>query len=218
MALAIFDLDNTLISGDSDNLWGDFIVEQGLVDEKSYAQQNEKFFQDYKMGSLDAIAYLNFVAKPLSNLEAATLKNLHKQFMQEKIEPVVLAKGLALVDKHRQKGDLLMIITATNRFITEPIAKRLGVDVLLAADLEMKDGRYTGKPTGVPTFKEGKVVRLKQWVKENDEQLSGACFYSDSHTDIPLLELVDHPVVVDPDDKLRAFAEHSGMPIISLRE
>lgn len=218
MTLAIFDLDHTLLSDDSDNMWGDFIVEQGLVDEESYAKQNEQFYQDYKTGRLDAIAYLNFVAKPLSQIEPEILSKLHHQFMREKVEPVILAKGLALLDEHRQKGDLLMIITATNRFITGPIAERLGVDVLIAADLEVKEGRYTGKPSGVPTFKEGKVIRLQQWLKDNEQQLEGAYFYSDSHNDIPLLKLVEHPTAVDPDDKLREFAKQQKMPVITLRD
>ena len=218
MTLAIFDLDHTLLCDDSDNMWGDFIVEQGLVDGPSYSQRNQQFYQDYKNSSLDANAYLTFVAQALSQFEPASLVELHRQFMHEKVMPVILNKGRELLQQHRQQGHVLMIITATNRFITGPIAAELGVDVLIAADLEMKAGRYTGQPKGVPTFKQGKVIRLEQWLSENDSELAGAYFYSDSHNDLPLLELVDNPVAVDPDEKLKAFAEANSIPIISLRD
>jgi HAD superfamily hydrolase (TIGR01490 family) len=218
MTLAIFDLDHTLLSDDSDNMWGDFIVERGLVDGPSYSEKNERFHQDYKNGCLDARQYLSFVAEPLSRQKPEALAELHREFMLEKINPVILQKGRVLLEKHRQQGHLLMIITATNRFVTAPIAEALGVDVLIAAELAMEHGRYTGQPCGTPTLGEGKVIRLKEWLEEHDEDLTGAYFYSDSHNDIPLLKVVDNPVAVDPDDTLRQFAEENAMPLMSLRD
>lgn len=217
MTLAIFDLDNTLIGDDSDNLWGEFIVEQGLVDSKSYGNSNERFYEDYKTGNLDIFAYLEFVAKALAGFDEKELEVLHAKFMEEKIEAVMLPKAEALLASHKAKGHTVMIITATNTFITRPIAKALGVDIILGADLEKIDGRFTGKVVGIPTFKEGKVTRLNQWMAENNEVLKGAYFYSDSHNDLPLLEIVENPIAVDPDEKLLLAAQEKGFRVISLR-
>lgn len=218
MTLAIFDLDHTLICEDSDNMWGEFVCAQGLVDAEQYGKKNEQFYQDYKDGSLDAQAYLRFVAEPLSRLSMDQLAVLHQQFMLERVMAVMQEKAQALLQKHRDQNHTLMIITATNHFITQPIAEFLKVDYLLAAELEIKDGHYTGEPFGVPTFKEGKVIRLQQWLEENKRSIDGAYFYSDSHNDLPLLKLVEHPVAVDPDDTLRQYAIEHDMPIISLRD
>lgn len=217
MPLAIFDLDNTLLGDDSDYLWGQFIIEQGLVDEESYSEGNERFYQDYVRGDLDIYAYLAFVAEPLKRYSQAQLDSLHQQFMAAKIEPVILEKGRELLAEHRRQGHQLMIITATNSTITAPIAKALGVEVLLAPELEVVDGYITGEVIGTPTFQQGKVSRLQQWLAQHGGDLGGAFFYSDSHNDLPLLKVVDNPVAVDPDDTLRAYAQANGMPIISLR-
>lgn len=217
MTLAIFDLDNTLIADDSDNLWGEFIVEQGLVDPDSYGSANDQFYEDYKSGSLNIFAYLEFVAQALSGFDEQELEVLHAKFMEEKINAVMLPKAEALLESHKAKGHTVMIITATNTFITEPIAKALGVDIILGADLERINGRFTGKVVGIPTFKEGKVKRLNQWLSEKNESMEGAYFYSDSHNDLPLLEIVENPVAVDPDETLLLAAKDKGFSVISLR-
>mgnify|MGYP000336084136 FL=1 len=217
MALAIFDLDNTLIGNDSDFLWGEFLVQNGHVDAKAFAKQNSQFYEDYKAGTLDIIAYQRFALKPLGEQTAETLAVWHKQFMQTFIEPIVLPKALALVEEHKAKGDRVMIITATNTFVTRPIGLRYGIDELLGTEGEMVNGRYTGEIKGVPTFQAGKVTRLNEWLKQENETLDGSFFYSDSHNDLPLLEIVDNPVVVDGDDKLLAIAKQNNWPSISLR-
>lgn len=218
MTLAIFDLDSTLIAGDSDHLWGVFLCERGLVDGTEFAARNEQFYRDYQAGVLDIDAYLRFALAPLAGQPLETLAAWHRDFMRSKIEPIMLPKAAALIARHRAQGDELMIVTATNAFITRPIATALGIEHLLACEAEMVDGRYTGNPTGVPSYHEGKVIRLQAWLAERGEQLAGAWFYSDSHNDLPLLERVDNPVAVDPDTVLRQRAEDRGWPIISLRD
>lgn len=218
MALAIFDLDNTLLGGDSDHAWGEFIVANGIVDGEAYKTRNDAFFNDYLAGRLDIEVYLNFCLQLLAEHEPEQLTAWHQQFMTEWIEPMVLPKALALIDKHRQAGDTLMIITATNRFVTGPIAERLGFDILLATECERIDGRYTGRTTDIPCFREGKVTRLERWLMENGKKLDGSYFYSDSQNDLPLLNMVDNPVAVDPDEVLRAHAQEKGWPILSLRD
>lgn len=217
MKLAIFDLDNTLIAGDSDHLWGEFLIEQGVVDREKYRRENDRFFQEYRDGTLDIHEFLRFSLQPLSEHPLGRLQAWHRQFMQERIEPILLPAATRLLDKHRQDGALLVIITATNRFVTEPIAERLGVDELLATEPEFRDGAYTGDVIDPPCFRDGKVVRLEQWLKQKGANLAQSWFYSDSHNDLPLLERVNHPVAVDPDDTLRQHAEMKGWPIISLR-
>jgi HAD superfamily hydrolase (TIGR01490 family) len=217
VTLAIFDLDNTLIGGDSDNLWGEFVCEQGLVDSKDFAQRNDQFYADYKAGTLDIDAYLRFALSALKGHSAATLAGWHQTFMASKIKPILLPKAAALLDDHRQRGHELLVITATNRFITEPIVALLGLEHLVACEGEIVDGVYTGEPSGVPSYHAGKVTRLYDWLDGRDTTLDGAWFYSDSHNDLPLLELVDNPVAVDPDDTLRARALELGWPVVSLR-
>jgi len=218
MSIAIFDLDNTLLGGDSDTLWGEFIAEQGIVDSAFYAAENQRFYEDYQAGKLDIYEFLNFSLKPLSEHDIDSLNRLHQQFMAEKIAPIMLPAAAQLLRDHRAQGHLLMIITATNHFVTNPIAEALGVDVLLATDPEMVDGRYTGKVAGTPCFQEGKVTRLQQWLKENDHELTESWFYSDSRNDLPLLEIVSHPIAVDPDPTLAQHAEMLGWPLITLRQ
>ena len=218
MALAIFDLDNTLISGDSDHSWGEFLVSEQLVDAQQFKKTNDQFYADYVAGSLDIFAYLEFSLQPLTKMSMTELAELHKRFMQQVIAPMQLAKAQALLQQHRDAGDRLLIITSTNRFIVEPICHSLGVTEILATDAQIVDGRYSGKVEGVPTYKEGKVVRLNAWLKEQGESLKGSWFYSDSINDLPLLLEVDHAVAVDPCPALQAVAEEKHWQIISLRD
>lgn len=217
MTLAIFDLDNTLLGGDSDHAWGEFIAGLGIVDGESYRQRNDAFYDDYCRGALDIYAYQRFVLAPLAGINPAELARWHAQFLREKIRPIVLPKAQALVQWHREQQHTLMIITATNAFITAPIAQLFGIDILLATQPEQKNGFYTGDVEGVPCYREGKVVRLEQWLNDHQQTLAGSYFYSDSHNDLPLLSLVDHPVAVDPDDELRKQATLRGWKITSLR-
>lgn len=217
MRLALFDLDNTLLAGDSDHAWGEFLCRHGIVDATAYKARNDAFYQDYLAGELDVLAYQNFCQELLGRSEMAQLQEWHRQFMAEFIEPIVLAKGEALVRQHHEAGDRVVIITATNRFITAPIAARLGVDTLLATECEMQGGRYTGRLTDTPCFQEGKVTRIERWLEETGQSLQGSYFYSDSRNDLPLLERVTHPVAVDPDPILREIAGQRGWGIISLR-
>jgi len=218
MALAIFDLDNTLIAGDSDHSWGEFLVSEQLVDAQQFKKTNDQFYADYVAGSLDIFAYLEFSLQPLTKMSMTELTELHKRFMQQVIAPMQLAKAQALLQQHRDAGNRLLIITSTNRFIVEPICHSLGVTEILATDAQIVDGRYSGKVEGVPTYKEGKVVRLNAWLKEQGESLKGSWFYSDSINDLPLLLEVDHAVAVDPCPALQAVAEEKHWQIISLRD
>lgn len=217
MRLAIFDLDNTLIAGDSDYSWGQFLVDKGLVDEKTYREANDQFYEDYKSGKLDIRRYLQFSLKPLTEHSMDTLKQLHQEFMATYIEPMMLPKALDLLAQHRQQGDFLLIITATNGFVTRPIAERLCVDDIITTDPEILAGRYTGDFTGTPSFQLGKVTRLQEWIAGKPVDLSQTWFYSDSINDLPLLEQVGKPVAVDPDERLRIVAEERQWQIISLR-
>ncbi|MDX5379687.1 MAG: HAD-IB family hydrolase [Halomonas sp.] len=218
MSLAIFDLDNTLLSIDSDHAWGEFLLEQGAVDAEAYREANDRFMADYEAGTLDIHAFLSVALRPLADNSPEQLAAWHQQFMASKIEPSILPKGEELLARHRSRGDTLLIITATNRFITGPIAERLGVDHLIAVEPEVLDGRYTGKVSGTPSYREGKVKRLEEWLADKDLTLDDAWFYSDSHNDLPLLRLVEHPVAVDPDPTLREEAEKLGWRIMSLRD
>lgn len=218
MALAIFDLDNTLLGGDSDYLWGQHLVELGAVDAEAYAASNERFYQDYINGTLDNHAYLEFALEPMARHAPDLLHAWRKEFIAEKIEPLILPAARELIAEHKRRGDTLLIITATNRFITEPIAELLGIEHLLATELEWLEDRYTGRYLGTPTFREGKIAALEEWLARHKVSLASSWFYSDSHNDLPLLEQVEHPVAVDPDEVLRRHAEQQGWPIISLRE
>jgi HAD superfamily hydrolase (TIGR01490 family) len=217
VALALFDLDNTLLAGDSDHAWGEFLCRRGLVEADSYRARNDAFYQDYLEGRLDVQAYQDFCQELLGRSEMDQLDAWHRDFMAEFIEPIILAKGEALIRRHLEAGDRVAIITATNRFITGPIAARLGVDTLLATECGVENGRYIGRSVDVPCFQEGKVVRLERWLDENGLSLDGSWFYSDSRNDLPLLSRVSNPVAVDPDPILRAEAEARGWPVISLR-
>ena len=217
MSLAIFDLDNTLISDDSDYLWGQFLVDQGIVDKNQYEEANAKFYEDYKLGKLDIVEFLHFSLAPLAKNDTEQLFKWRQQFVDEVIKPIQLKSAIRLVNKHRFKGDTVMVITATNRFVTEPIVKLFGIDILLATTPEFINGRYTGQFEGTPCFQQGKVTLLEEWLKDNSETMENSSFYSDSYNDLPLLKLVDNPVAVDPDDKLLAYAEQQGWQVMSLR-
>lgn len=218
MALAIFDLDNTLLNGDSDHAFGEFLVQQKYVDAGDFQKANDYFYQQYQNGSLDIDEYLDFALSPIKGKTQQALEPLQQHFMQSVVEPMMQQKAAALLQKHRDAGDFLLIITATNSFVTHPIAKRLGVDAILATDAENINGEYTGKVVGVPCFQEGKVTRLNAWLKDNPHNLEGSYFYSDSHNDLPLLKMVEHPIAVDSDEILTAYAKEQGWPVISLRD
>jgi len=217
MSLAIFDLDNTLIADDSDYLWGQFLVDRGIVDKEQYEYANAKFYEDYRQGKLDIVEFLNFSLQPLADNEPEQLYQWRAQFIADIITPILLKPAQQLIDKHKARGDTLLVITATNRFVTEPIVKLYGIDNLLATTPEFIDGRYTGGFMGVPCFREGKVTLLEAWLENSPHTLEGSWFYSDSHNDLPLLSLVDNPVAVDPDEKLTAAAKQADWSIISLR-
>ncbi|CBL43718.1 HAD-superfamily hydrolase, subfamily IB [gamma proteobacterium HdN1] len=218
MILALFDLDNTLLCGDSDHAWGQFLVERKVVDADEYRRHNDAFYEDYQLGRLDIRAYLEFALAPLVNRSQEELDALHADFMVSTIAKMRLPKADALIQKHIREGHLPIIITSTNRFITEPIAKSLGIDILIATEPERDAKGYTGKIVGTPCFREGKITRIHEWLATNGHTLSGSYFYSDSINDLPLLQVVSHPVAVDPDERLRQEAENQGWPIISLRQ
>ncbi len=218
MSLALFDLDNTLLAGDSDYLWGVFLVEKGLVDGELYKAANEKFYQQYADGELDIHEFLNFSLNPLSQIPMPTLAGLHEEFMDQQIRPLMTALGREKIEQHKELGDTTLIITATNRFVTEPIARAFGVDDLIATEPEIIDGRYTGRVAGTPCFQRGKITRLQQWMEANGETLEDSTFYSDSHNDLPLLNIVEQPVAVDPDPQLEKTATDNGWPVISFRD
>jgi len=217
VSLAIFDLDNTLIADDSDYLWGQFLVDQGIVDKDYYEKANDKFYQDYQQGQLDIKEFLDFSLQPLSEYEPELLYQWRDKFIEKIIQPILLKPAQELINKHRAQGDTLLVITATNRFVTEKIVALYGIDNLLATTPEFKNGRYTGKIEDVPCFQEGKVQLLEDWLRITQENLEGSYFYSDSHNDLPLLNKVDYPIAVDPDDTLRKTAEKKNWSIISLR-
>lgn len=218
MTLAIFDLDNTLLAGDSDYLWGRFLVDRGIVDPEAYEAANARFYEAYKNGTLDIGEFLAFALRPLAENEPEQLFRWRESFVEEKILPIVQTAARDLVERHRSAGHTLLVITATNRFVTEPIVRLYGIDNLIATEPEFREGRYTGQVEGIPSFHEGKVHRLSAWLGDNDGyDLADTWFYSDSHNDIPLLSRVAHPVAVDPDPTLRRTAEERGWPVISLR-
>lgn len=218
--LALFDLDNTLLAGDSDYNWSLFLIKQGLLDEKTHHERNEQFYLDYKNGNLDIYKFLAFQLKPLSEHSVADLNALHAKYMDSVIRPMMTQKAQDLVNQHKAQGDLCLVITATNSFVTKPIAQAYGIAHLIGTDPEMVNGAYTGGVAGVPSFQEGKVTRLKLWLAERGQVLADferSYFYSDSHNDLPLMKLVTHPVAVDADAKLTDYAQQHGWPHISLR-
>ena len=218
MTLALFDLDNTLLGGDSDHAWGEFLSARGHVDAEAYRQANDRFYAQYKAGTLDIREFSEFVFAVLARNDRATLEAWREDFLAECIEPLLLPAAAELLERHRAQGHTLVIITATNRFVTERIAARYGVEHLIATEPEQDaDGRYTGRLAGTACFQNGKITRLREWMAGNGESLDGAWFYSDSRNDLPLLEAVDNPVAVDPDPVLEDIARARGWPVVSLR-
>ena len=220
MNLALFDLDNTILAGDSDYNWSRFLIQEGYLDGAIHAEKNEKFYADYKAGTLDIFAFVEFQFKPLARNPRTVLNQLLKKYVEEVIKPMITEKARALVKRHQDEGDLIIVITATNSFITRPIAELFGIENLIGTDPEEKEGEFTGKVSGLPSFKEGKVTRLEAWLKGKNLLLTSfekSYFYSDSHNDLPLMQKVTHPVAVDSDDVLSEYAKSKGWPQISLR-
>ena len=215
--LALFDLDNTLLNGDSDVCWAQFLIEEGVLEPKEYHAKNMWFAERYKDGTLDIHEFLDFQLAPIARRPRAQLDDWHSRFMQRKIRPIIHARTAEVLDRH--DAALKALVTATNRFITAPIAAELGIAHLIATDIEEEGGEFTGKPRGTPSFREGKVTRVNEWLASRGTRLADyeSWFYSDSLNDLPLLELVDHPVAVDPDRTLRAEATERGWDIISLK-
>lgn len=218
MKLVIFDLDNTLIAGDSDHAWGEFLISKKMVDPIEHAQQNDHFYLQYQQQTLNIHEYQAFVLAPLIKLDHQTKQALHDEFMQTVIADLRLEKSDKLIKKHQDAGDKLIIITATNSFIAAPIGKWLGIDIVIATDPEIIDDQFTGKLSGTPCFQEGKITRLNEWLTEQKQKTTEITFYSDSINDLPLLKHADHPVAVDPDDLLRSHALAQNWPVISLRD
>ena len=221
--LALFDLDHTLIPTDSDHEWGRFMVKLGIVDAESFSRENDRFFADYRAGKLDIHAYLRAMLAPLAKYSRKQLDDWHAQFMREVINPRIMPAARALVREHQDAGDLCCMVTATNAFITAPIAEAFGIETLIACEVETVDGHphsaYTGNPTGVPSYREGKIVRVEAWLASLGLDWSSfprSYFYSDSHNDIPLLEKVTDPVATNPDDTLREYALAHGWRILEL--
>ena len=218
MSLAIFDLDNTLLRGDSDHAWGEFLVEQGAVDRERFARENDRYYAAYLAGTLDIYEFLEqHQLRPLAEHDRATLERWRTEFLRAKIAPLITPAAHALVEQHRARGDTLLIITATNSFITTPIAAAFGIPHLIATEPEEVNGQFTGKVAGVPSYREGKVERLSEWLADRHESLDGSWFYSDSHNDLPLLNLVEHPVAVNADEILADYARTRGWTMIELQ-
>jgi HAD superfamily hydrolase (TIGR01490 family) len=219
MQLALFDLDNTLLEGDSDHAWAEYLISQGLLDAGVYRARNDAFYEQYKAGTLNIHEYLRFALSTIAGRGADELAQLHAGYMHKRVRAMVREKGRALLAEHA--GETRVIVTATNAFVTRPIADHLGVEHLIACEAEVRDGAYTGEPVGTPSFREGKVTRLHEWLAARGRQMSDyerVYFYSDSRNDLPLLEAVSHPVAVDPDAALAATAQARGWPIISLKD
>ena len=218
MSLAIFDLDNTLIGGDSDYLWGEFLCDEGIIsDRQSFEKKNDYFYQQYELGLLDIYAWAEFSFEILSHYSINELEAFHHKFMAQKIEPIFLEKAQDCINSHKKNGDTVLVITASNTFVTAPIVKRYGINHLIATEPEIVSGRYTGKVSGIPCFKSGKIENLMPWLERNGESLKDSTFYSDSHNDLPLLELVDNPVAVNADKILAKIAEKKGWKALNWR-
>ena len=220
MNLAIFDLDNTLLDGDSDYNWGIYLVKKGYLDEEEYKVKNQKFFEEYQNGKLDIFAFAEFQFQFLKNNTRKFLNDVRSDYIEEIIKPMVLKKAVDLVSQHKEAGDSLLIITATNSFITKPIGELFGIENLIGTDPEEHLGEFTGKVKGTPSFKEGKVTRLFDWLDARDFKLTDfekTFFYSDSHNDLALLEVVTNPVVVNGDKILLEKAQEKNWPTLNLK-
>jgi HAD superfamily hydrolase (TIGR01490 family) len=221
MELALFDLDHTLLTGDSDFEWTQFLVEKGLLDAEAHAGPAREFLRQYTQGTLDIVAFLDFQLAPLALFPRGDLDDLHEEFMAARVDALIAPGARALLERHVSQGDLVAIVTATNSFVTGPIARELGVAHLIATIAAQSEGRFTGKPRGTPAFRAGKIERVEAWLESMGlwwKSFDASWFYSDSLNDLPLLSVVTNPVAVDPDETLRSHAESRGWPVISLRE
>ncbi len=222
MNLALFDLDNTLLAGDSDFEWAQFLISRGVVDREVQEARNIEFYEHYKAGTLDIDAFLAFQLAPLARHGRTELDAWHAEYMARHIRPIVTEPARALVRRHLEAGDLCAIVTATNSFVTGPIAREFGIPHLIGTipAVDVASGAFSGAPTGVPSFQAGKITRVEAWLESQGlwwGSFADSYFYSDSHNDLPLLQKVSRPVAVDPDDKLRAHATGQGWPVLSLR-
>lgn len=221
MDLVLFDLDNTLLAGDSDFEWAQFLISKGVVDPEVHEAHNKVFYEQYKAGTLDIFEFLEFQLAPLARHDRAQLDAWHAEFMRERIAPMISDSARALVNKHLAGDAVVAIVTATNSFVTNPIAREFGIPHLIGTIPAQEKGQFTGKPRGMPSFKAGKITRVEEWLESIGMywgSFDKTWFYSDSLNDLPLLQLVTHPVAVDPDDTLRAHAEEAGWPVLSLRD
>lgn len=220
MDLVLFDLDNTLLSGDSDFEWAKFLIDKGVLDREVQEAKNCEFYEQYQAGTLDIHAFLDFQLHPLARHARAELDAWHEEFMADRIGPMISARAMALVHRHRDAGALMAIVTATNSFVTGPIAREFAIPHLIATIAAQQDGRFTGKPRGLPSFREAKVARVEAWLESLGlwwGSFARSYFYSDSHNDLPLLAQVSDPIAVDPDETLLRHAQEKGWPVISLR-
>ncbi len=218
--LALFDLDNTLLAGDSDFEWGQFLTRKGIVDKEVFEARNVAFYEQYKAGTLDIYEFLDFQLQPLARHTRAELDAWHAEFMESTVRPMMTPKAQALVNEHLAAGDIVAVVTATNSFVTGPIVRAFGIPHLIATIPAQENGAFTGKPRGTPSFQGGKIERVESWLESmalNWGSFGKSSFYSDSHNDLPLLCTVKNPVAVDPDATLQARAEAEGWPVISLR-
>ena len=214
--LVLFDLDHTLLSGDSDFSWGEFLCEIDVVDEALYHDWNAIFYEEYKKGTLDMEEYLRFALQPLAQNDMNNLLQWRQRFIEKKIKPMITSQALALVRQHLDKGDIAVIITSTNAFITEPIGELFGIKTVIATQPRLVNGRFDGTVEGAYCFKEGKLKCLQQWLDEAKPKYRESWFYSDSHNDIPLLTWVDHPVVVNGDEQLIEHAQKNNWQSLSI--
>lgn len=220
MDLVLFDLDNTLLAGDSDFAWAQFLISKGVLDREVQEAKNIAFYEQYKAGTLDIFEFLDFQLAPLARHSRAELDAWHREFLQDSIRPMITAQARALVNQHLERGAIVAVVTATNSFVTGPIVREFGIPHLIATIPAQQDGAFTGKPRGTPAFKGGKIERVEAWLESLGLYFGSfeqSWFYSDSHNDLPLMQKVDKPVAVDPDDTLRAHAVQHGWPVISLR-
>jgi len=220
LRLTLFDLDNTLLRGDSDYEWGQYLIEVGAVDRALYEQSNQRFYDEYKAGTLDIQAFLSFALKPLATYPESQLQAWRAHFIEKRIQPRITADALKLVQEEQQRSNLVAIVTATNRFVTTPIAELFGIEHLIATDPERDgNGKFTGRVAGTPSFREGKIKRVDEWLASLDhhwDQFEETRFYSDSLNDLPLLERVKEPIAVNPDPILKEHALQAGWPILVL--
>lgn len=220
MNLILFDLDNTLLAGDSDFAWAQFLIGKGVLDREVQEAKNVLFYEQYKAGTLDIFEFLDFQLAPLARHPRVELDAWHREFMEQSVRPMITTKSRALVREHLDSGALVAVVTATNAFVTGPIVREFGIPHLVATIPAQEGGAFTGKPRGLPAFKAGKIERVEAWLESlglHFGSFARSWFYSDSHNDLPLMQRVSDPVAVDPDDTLRTHARAQGWPVISLR-